>query len=372
VKGKFLRKYGDYSEGWKGNCFRRFADKIFIAIRNAGKKVFTEEYIQLEFDFPKIFLKRKIKKRGVAVCFILAVVMLLSAVVRSEVEVSGFADISADFPEGDNSSFNAGVFEVDLASEISEKVVFEGAAVIEEGEIGLGQTLVDFKIKQNKLGLRAGLFDVPFGLDYQVFAAPDRKFISPPLITDLIMDGGWSDTGVNLYAEITGLAADFYIVNGFGEYSGLPVNQDSDNNNAKTYGSRINFSPFSNIEAGASYAVGPYLNGNNSEVLFRNGVHLKYKIGAFEVKTEYMDAKEENSGQSDISQSGFYFQLIDRMNEKFSGGIRFCKWERIERFSLGIVYELERNVLLKSEYQINDEDFKVNNNVLFFQTVVSF
>ncbi len=296
-----------------------------------------------------------------------AIIFLLLKATHAQVELSGFTDVLYQQEEGGNNSFGMGAFEVDFTKEISDNISFEGAIVVEGGEAGLGQTLVEFKLLDDKLGLQAGFFDIPFGIDCQVFATPDRKLVSPPLVTELIMDGGWGDTGANIYGSLSFINYNIYIVNGMGEDNGVPVCQDTDNNNAKTIGSRIEISPAEDIEIGVSGAQGPYLDDNTEKIFSRFGCDVLFGIRQIKVKGEYIEAEDDTN-----KHSGYYLQLLGKATEKIYGVVRWGEWkpeesDEVTRLTLGFGYDIEENVSLKLEYLINNKK-----SVVSTQVVISF
>jgi len=312
------------------------------------------------------------------IILLMASILFLVEKTRAEIELSGFVNSFYQDGQSENSSFGLGAFEIDFASEYSDRISFEGAVVVEGGVAGLGQTLVDIKLlPKEKLGVQAGFMDVPFGIDYQFFATPDRKLMSSPLVTELMMDGGWGDTGINLYGSLSPLNYNIYVVNGMGETAGAPVNQDADNNNAKTVGSRIGISSKEGIEIGVSYAHGPYLDENSEDILSRAGGDIQVSLGRIKVKGEYIGAKEEISGANANEHSGYYLQLLSDATEKVSGVVRYGSWKPkggggVTRVTLGLGYELEENVSLMFEYQMNDEKAKEDINLVSTQIVISF
>ncbi len=228
-----------------------------------------------------------------------------TAAAFAELEVSGFVDVIGQGQQGENTTFGMGAFEIDFASEFSSKVSFEGAVVVEGEEVGLGQTLVDFKLlEEDRLGLQVGLLDMPFGIDYQVFATPDRKLVTPPLVTELMMDGGWGDVGVNFHGSAPRLNCNVYVVNGMGEDSGVPVNQITDNNNSKTAGGRLGFLPIKDLEFGFSYVQGPYLDGTADEALSRIGGDIQFAYERLQIKGEFVMGGEEVPGASKNEHEG--------------------------------------------------------------------
>lgn len=312
--------------------------------------------------------------------FLLLVSWVGTASVFAELEISGFVDVLSQGQQGENTTFGMGAFEIDFVSEFSSKVSFEGAVVVEGDEVGLGQTLVDFKLlNEDKLGLQAGLLDMPFGIDYQVFATPDRKLVTPPLVTELMMDGGWGDIGVNFYGSVAHLNYNLYVVNGMGvdEDEGVPVNQLADNNSAKTVGGRIGVSPVKDLELGFSYACGPYLDGTADEALSRIGGDIQFAYERLQIKGEFVKGEEEVPGAGENEHDGFYLQLLGEATEKVYGVARYGYWkpkggDKVTRITIGLGYDLGENISLRSEYQINGETPSVDDNLFSMQAVISF
>ncbi|TET42473.1 MAG: hypothetical protein E3J63_00720, partial [Elusimicrobia bacterium] len=281
--------------------------------------------------------------------FLLLVSWVGTASVFAELEISGFVDVLTQGQQGEKTTFGMGAFEIDFVSEFSSKVSFEGAVVVEGEEVGLGQTLVDFKLlEEEKLGLQVGLLDMPFGIDYQVFATPDRKLVTPPLVTELMMDGGWGDVGVNLHGSAPRLNCNVYVVNGMGEDSGVPVNQITDNNNSKTAGGRLGFLPIKDLEFGFSYAQGPYLDGAARQALSRIGGDIQFAYERLQIKGEFVKGGEEVPGAGENESDGFYLQLLGEATEKVYGVARYGYWkpkgdDKVIRTTIGLGYDLGEN-----------------------------
>jgi len=310
--------------------------------------------------------------------FLFLVLCVTTVPAFAELEVSGFVDVLGQGQQGENTTFGMGAFEIDFASEFSSKVSFEGAVVVEGGEVGLGQTLVDFKLlNEDRLGVQVGLLDMPFGIDYQVFATPDRKLVTLPLVTELMMDGGWGDIGVNLHGAVSLLNYNLYVVNGMGEDGGAPVNQIIDNNNTKSVGGRIGVLPIKDLELGFSFVQGPYLDGTADEALSRIGGDIQFAYERLQIKGEFVRGEEEVPGGTDNEHQGYYIQLLGEATEKVYGVARFGYWkpkggDRVTRITIGLGYDLIENVSLRGEYQINDETPNVDNNLFSMQAVLSF
>jgi len=293
-------------------------------------------------------------------------------------EVSGFVDVLGQGRQGEDATFGMGPFEIDFAWEFSPSVAFEGAVVVEGDEVGLGQTMVDFAVLgENRLGLQVGLLDMPFGIDYQVFATPDRKTVTPPLVTELMMHGGWGDIGLNFHGSLPRVNYNLYVVNGMGEDGGEPVNQLLDNNNGKTVGGRIGILPVESLELGFSYAYGPYLDTLAREALSRIGGDIQFAYQSLVIKGEYIKGEEEVPGAPEREHDGFYIQLLGKATEKLYGVTRYCYWkpkggDTVTRTTLGLGCDLLENISLRSEYQINGETPTVDNNFFSTQVVITF
>jgi len=321
--------------------------------------------------------KKKKRVNWLKGALVMAVVFLASERLNAQTILSGFADVTYQQEENENASFGMGAFEIDLETELSEKATFEGAIVVEGNEVGLGQTIINFMLINENMGLQAGLLDIPFGIDYQVFATPDRKLISPPLTTELIMDGGWADTGLNIYGTLSLLNYNIYVVNGMGEDNGIPVNQPGDNNDEKTIGSRIGLSLLEKLEFGVSYAQGTYLDDNSEDILSRYGCDIITDFNLIEIKGEYIGVQKDISNSDDNIDTGYYLQLLGNLRNNLYGVARFCEIkpdgeDDITRFTLGFGYSIEENILLKIEYQLNNEQPEQDNNIFTTQLVASF
>lgn len=133
----------------------------------------------------------------------------LASVLR-ELSLSGFLDVTASDRASDPNVFAMGDLEVDLARELGRHVQVAAALVANEDGTSLAVGFVDVHLLGGLVAPRGrlpvekgfhvqlGRFDVPFGNDWQHFAAKDRIEASAPLTTDELMDGGANDVGLRL------------------------------------------------------------------------------------------------------------------------------------------------------------------------------
>ncbi len=307
---------------------------------------------------------------------ILSLFLLVSSV-SGELEISGFFDILYQDMELENSTAGLGVFELDYSNTLSEGIVFAGAVVLEGDEIGLGATFIDFTIVKDIYSIQVGLIDVPFGIDCYVFATPDRKLITPPLTTEIMMLGGWGDVGVNFSATYSKFNFDVYLVNGFGEEFGIPVTQLSDNNNARTFGFRLGATPIEKLELGLSYGSGPYLDDNSDENSTRTGIDFQFEYLMLKLKAEYIMGKEDIPLLDTFNHEGLCFQILGNITPSFYAVLRYGTWkpeafDEFKRVTFGLGYDYRENISFRGEAQMNKETPAFDNDLYSLQVVVSF
>lgn len=276
---------------------------------------------------------------------------------------SGFFDINAsDFKERDN-PWDIGPVELDLEWGYGENFSVAGALVFEDGAADVGVAFIDYHRFNHEISPRGrifdnindfhiqlGRFDVPFGLDYLYFATPDRETITPPLITDYIMDGGWNDDGARLYGSYKFLDYSVFTTNGFNE--GL------------AYGGRVGFYPLRNpfrlhkeitdklLEIGVSFAV------DDSKKVFSQDENLlgfdgQFTLGPVEVRGEYIRRQIFTQG---VTLSGFYgavkytFESFPVYTIVDYGEFKQTDFERAKRLSFGMTYMVLDYAAIKFEY----------------------
>jgi hypothetical protein len=81
------------------------------------------------------------------------------------------------------------------------------------------------------LHIQAGRFDVPFGNDWLFFASKDSVSISRPLTTELVMEGGYNDTGFRVLGNNGSVNFNAFLLHGF--------------SSGRLVGGRVGLTPFS-------------------------------------------------------------------------------------------------------------------------------
>ncbi len=295
------------------------------------------------------------------------------------IEISGFGDFMysahQDNIAGDN--YEMGQVEVDLETNISEKVVI-GAAIAYDAEgesFGLGAFTVDFRLfgkgddhfrsasDIEHSGIIVGQFDVPFGIDWHVYPSIDRKLVTAPLAVENSHDG-WNDYGVQGYLESENFNAVAYGTNGFGY---------EDAETSMSVGGRLGLLPLGLLEIGGSFAH--FIKGDDDMGMSLMGADLQFSHNSLSLKGEYIAHKINLPATESVTTSGFYGQgmydfgkvfLVARYG-RFSPNI--AGENTLQRFSAGAGWVILENCELRFEYQINSEE---NDNATFLQGVVAF
>jgi hypothetical protein len=178
-------------------------------------------------------------------------------------ELEGFFDSSLSNRQNNPHVISAGAFEADFSKAFGKSFQSAAAIVLTPGSRPeFPVAFVDYHFfggmiaprgrlfTEKGFHVQAGRFDIPFGNDWQYFASKDRITVTPPLTTDLVMQGGYNDKGLRAFGNSRALNYTAYALRGVG--------------NGVTYGGRVGFTPFSNpyqlrasgvpkFELGASY-----------------------------------------------------------------------------------------------------------------------
>ncbi len=159
------------------------------------------------------------------------------------IQLSAFGDIQTLYTNTGQKRVDRGAVELDIAGDFREDL--QGALALVDSPLGTAMTVgfVDFSTSGERIAprgrlqvekdyhIQAGRFDVPFGNDWQFFASKDSTSISRPATTDLIMNGGYNDTGLRLMTNNGSVNINAYVMNGF--------------NQGHLYGGRLGLTPFS-------------------------------------------------------------------------------------------------------------------------------
>ncbi len=313
--------------------------------------------------------------------------LMLQSTVLAQLQFSGFADILLVSPldEQLKPEIQYGQFELDLSAEIRPGINFEGAIALnpETGtfEAGAGFIEVVFTGESglhsargkyfDHIGLSIGQFDVPFGIDWQHIASPDRRLVTAPLLNEKSING-WNDMGLNLHIGLDQVNLTTFLVNGADD--GLAL------------GGRTAYTPFEALEVGTSYftQTSPNELGSQPQVI---GLDVQTATGPLATRMEVHYS--ENLLEGDFSaidsvtdHRGFYvqtdFDLSDMLDIPLALIGRYDNWSTVgnldqaNRITLGAAYSIAEGFEVRAEYlrDVINED-PATQQVLI-QTLVSF
>ncbi len=177
-----------------------------------------------------------------------------------QIQFSGFVDAS-DFNDHNSgeASFGLDQVEVDVTKNFSDQVALRAdIEYVSDGVGGFGMDLEQGYLTYNvgsatSWSFSFGKFNAPIG--FELLDAPDMYQYSHALVFDLGIPGNL--TGVLITAEFPAVVDwSFYTVNGW--------DVNTDNNKDKTFGTRVGFTPRSNLNFGISAISGAELDDNNS------------------------------------------------------------------------------------------------------------
>ncbi len=302
----------------------------------------------------------------------------------SDLEITGFADFNYVVPSAEetSASYGFGQIEIDLATGIGDYIGVEAALAYDPDAetFGSGAFVVDVSLFGSEGdhyltmtgidhgGVLAGQFDVPFGIDLNVYPSIDRKLVSGPLVVEHTHDG-WNDHGVQFYVEQSKFNLVAYSSNGFGYVYADTVDVEM----KSALGGRLGFTPFDMLELGGSYAT--FTNEDDKSDMTLTGVDLQFSYGGFSLKSEYILHAMGLEADETVTNSGYYAQGMYEFGNFFVVGRQGLFSTDVDgvddltRTSIGGGWVIAEGAELRVEQQINSEN---DEKVTFIQLVVGF
>lgn len=279
-----------------------------------------------------------------------------------------------------------------LGKQISRKLSFSSEIEIKDGfeTYELERCEFDYDIIGNMLIFRLGKFKYPVGIERFAEAAPLNKLIDRPFPSIRIIPGTYSDIGGMLHGAIplphdTKLKYELALSNGLAGPDHEDVQQLWDNNRNKAIGGRLGFEIIPGLEIGSSYARGKYDKDNRLSIDFL-GADIQFKKGNLEVCGEYITSHvEQNSVDGgDYNRDGYYFQVSYQypfhLNyiKYLEGVFRFDSVDpnrnitdgnEADRIAIGINYSPSEHLILKLEYETENEPGEEIHGKSFVQAI---
>lgn len=257
-----------------------------------------------------------------------------------------------------------------------------------EGEVELEQAYIDFDLNDHHTA-RAGLFILPIGLLNETHEPPTFYGTERNPIEKNIIPATWWEAGAGLHGQLGhGLSYDVYVHSGlavpnsFNIRSGRQkVSEAKANDPAAT--ARLKYTGIPGLEialtAQHQQDMGQGLvDGLDSGNLIET--HAVWSTGPFTLKALYaawdIDGSAVEAAGAD-KQKGFYLEPSYRLSEKFGVFARFNQWDNKagsnsgsakdsekEQWDLGVNYWPHEDVVIKADYQYqNNDDGKDQNGL---------
>ena len=213
-------------------------------------------------------------------------------------DLEGFFDVTAHNTDNAEHPFDLGGLELDIQFDHGENFAVSTALVWEGDAAEVAVAVLDYHVNAHNVPTRGhlfgepgyhiqfGRFDIPFGIDYEFFGAPDRPNISAPLTTQRIQNDGFAGDGIRSYGSWAQLDYAVYLTNSLFEDNGTSV------------GARIGFfpgrDPYSvhNRESQSDFIIGfSWLYDMDSDEERRNqlqALDITWRYGIAEFIVEYI------------------------------------------------------------------------------------
>jgi hypothetical protein len=313
-----------------------------------------------------------------------------SVLEQSKVEISGYLDgvYSVSPRNGTENRAALHQVDIDLARDVTDRAAV-GLTVYYDQSLYIAAATISYAAYKADLSAggsapflsewsaQAGQFDIPFGLDYQVYTSIARNLITMPAAVAQT-HGGWNDAGLmnTITTKIGSL--NLFAVKGFESRvwrGSLPVAVDPNNENwalcqpSVSGGARLNFAFIPGLEYGGSVAQG-WSNGQPAMLLA--GVHAKAGWKALSVKAEGLYLRKGESICPELVR-GSYAESMETLG-KFYLIQRYDYVDPdilpIQHFvSAGAGIHIGDNLVCRGEYRLSTD---TSTPQLFFQVAAGF
>jgi hypothetical protein len=240
-------------------------------------------------------------------------------------------------------------------------------------------------VPSQAIGIKAGLFIVPFGNYNRASRPHETLLVGVPLNLEYLYPGTWRDVGLLVEGEVGVLSYSAYLANGLGDFDRIGSGQQfRDNNSDKAKGGRIGLALGDYGRAGVSYYTGKYDERDMYDLILE-GADLTWATGQWEVHGEYSKAMIENPEPFQTGKSEGYsiwmvmgfrsFQPVGSFQKvKVDDPYRGDGLLRdMSRWTMGLRYALGPTFFIKAEYVWNKEKEPILKNDQFqVQAALSF
>lgn len=317
---------------------------------------------------------------------------------QNQPKINGY--ISFSYLKGqDESSWPQGSFEnlwagILFSGELAPNFQYSLETKLREGRIEVEQAFLSFS-STDVFSLKAGLYLVPFGKYNQSNRPHQTPFIEPPLNLGRAYPPSWRDIGLLAEGRIGFLAYSTYLGNGLAEKEELSKGQQfGDNNSDKGKGLRLSAFLSRSFEAGLSYYLGKQDEKNERQLVLK-GADVSWQAGELRLLYEYVQATIENPSPFSSGKMEGHFLLLSLNFRRLQPALSYQKLtysdpfhgpgftaeanpgkgieEGKGRWAFSLVFALSQGLLIKFEYDWNEEkNLILKDNLFSAQVALNF
>lgn len=264
-----------------------------------------------------------------------------------------------------------------LSGALTQNSNFFCEAFFTQGErVELRQAWVSLRFS-DYFAYRLGLYMVPFGKYNESSRPYQTVFINPPLTAEYLYPRDWRDMGFLIEGRVKGFHYSAYVGNGLKESSTLREGlQFGDNNASQSVGGKLGLFIDQGFEVSYSHYRGKYDEEAERNLVY-HGANIDWQTENFRVLAEYIKSVVENPFDFEEGEGeGYFVQVSIQMGSVIPvGSFQKIKYydsfhgtgflspsspgEGIEleekRWSVGLVYKILENVMIKVEYDFNND-----------------
>lgn len=318
---------------------------------------------------------------GLALALALAAAGPALAQPGGTLDISAFADLVFPVSASDSTGteFRVNQAELDLAGDIAPGVSAAMALAYDPTAETFALAVLEVRIplaatEAFSATVGVGQFDVPFGIDYQVYASVDRRLVNGPLLLNCSHEG-WNDLGVNLNLARGSWGADLFVINGNRCGRGVvdPVKAVDRREVKRAEGARLHLALGGRAELGASGAL--FHDQQDDLPMTLLGADFQLRWGSASFKGEYVAQTVDRGTPAEAANDGYYVQGLQEW-ARWYAVVRYGCWNNEvsglpspERLSLGAGWILREGLELRLEHDAGLQDLQ---DVTWLQMVLDF
>ena len=242
------------------------------------------------------------------------------------------------------------------------------------------------------LGLKAGRFYAPFGIERYTWYPSIDHLVSRPLPFPEILPGNMYQHGLLVSGEVgpgdpRRFGYEFSLSNGLGQ-DAVPSRRKSrefeNNNDHIAFTGRVATSFWPWLEIGASFHSQRFDSSGPKQDLLFLGLDAAGRWRGFELRAEYVYASLDRVADTGLYQTGWYTQLSYTLdvNRRYLDSIVFVtRVDQIDpdrsvdravlRYAFGSAWQIHAHFRVKAEYRVETEDGPSKRNNAFMAAFVA-